>query len=401
MGCDGPRSTGDAELPPTVLLVSLDGFRWDYPALYETPTLDSIAARGVHAEALVPVFPTKTFPNHYTQVTGLYPEHHGIVANTMHDPRMDASFSLGNQEAIEDPRWWGGEPLWVTAEEQGQIAATYFWPGSEAPIGGVRPTYWKTYDGDVSGEARVRQVLDWLDLPPGERPTFITLYLSRVDHAGHVHGPRSDEVAEAVREVDTLLGRLLDGLAARGLTDEVNLIVTSDHGMTPTSPERVVMLDEYVDLANVEIVAYSPVLMLYAEAGQEEDVIENLRRAPHLTVYRKENVPEVFHFADHPRVPPIIAIADEGWSITTRGYYAENPERFDGGGHGYDHRLTSMHGIFYARGPAFTNGKTVAPFSSVHLYDLIAHLLGLDPAPNDGSLDSVRVVLKAETNATP
>ncbi len=396
-GCSGSRSTSseNPELPPTVLLISFDGFRWDYPQRYETPHLDRLAEEGLRAERLVPVFPTKTFPNHYTLVTGLYPENHGIVGNTMYDPVMDAWFSLGNQEAVTDARWWGGEPLWVTAEEQGQIAATYFWPGSEAPIDGVRPTYWTPYDGSVPGEARVEQVLAWLSLPPAERPTLLTLYFSRVDSEGHEHGPEAPEVARAVREVDALLGQLLDGLAARGLTKEVNLIVVSDHGMTATSPERVILLDEYVDPGDVRVITYSPVLMLYPEEGKADSVFAALRGAhPHMAVYRKEDVPERLHYSAHRRIPPIIGIADAGWSISTSGYLEENPGRFAGGAHGYAPQAASMHGIFYARGPAFPEDVTIGRFHSVDLYALITEILDLEPAPNDGDPQAAHRLLR-------
>ena len=391
-GCGASRQTSappaaeDAnERPPTVLLVSLDGFRWDYPDRYATPALDRIAQRGVRAEHLLPVFPTKTFPNHYTQVTGLYPAHHGIVSNTMYDPEMDASFSLGDTAAVRDARWWGGEPLWATAEKQGQIAATYFWPGSEVALGGVRPTHWKPYDGSVPGAERVDQVLRWLDQPPGRRPTFLTLYFSAVDGTGHRFGPEAPETAAAVREVDGHLDRLLNGLEARGLRGKINLIITSDHGMTATSPRRVIFLDDYLDLESVQIVDLSPVAMLRPAPDQADSVYAALEDAhPHLSVYRKGTLPERLHFDGHTRIPPLLALADEGWSIATRDLFEENPGRFQGGAHGYDPQLASMHGIFYAEGPAFAAQPAAPSFASIDLYLLITGILNLTPAPNDG-----------------
>lgn len=382
------------ERAPTLILVSLDGVRWDYPARYDTPNLDRIARRGLRAEALVPVFPTKTFPNHYSQVTGLYPENHGVVGNMMYDPEMDASFSLSNRAAVEDARWWGGEPLWVTAEKQGLTAATYFWPGSEAAIQGVRPTHWRSYDGSVPAEERVEQVLEWLDLPPKERPAFITLYFSLVDTEGHRHGPDAPETAAAVRRADAYLGRLLNGLERRGLLDQTHLLVTSDHGMADTSPERVVFLDDYVDLDDLEIVTYTPVFTAYPKPGRMDSVLAALQEVPRLSVYRKENVPERLRFSNHPRIPPIVGLMDEGWSLAaTRARFEKNPQRYAGGDHGYDHGLRSMHGIFYAQGPAFEAGQVVAPLSSVHLYALMAKILGLRPAPNDGNPAVVRRLL--------
>lgn len=265
----GCRSIAPVNAPAPVLLISIDGFRADYLERYAPPVLTRLARQGVRAEALIPAFPTLTFPNHYTMVTGLYPDHHGIVGNTMFDSTL-GHFSLSNREAIADGRWWAdGEPLWVTAQRQGLRTATYFWPGSEAEIHGMRPTYWMPYDSRIPGEERVRQVLAWLDLPDSLRPHWITLYFSDVDHAGHEHGPDAPEVAEAVRKVDGYLQQLIEGLRARNLLDRVNLLIVSDHGMAATSAERVIFLDDFVSLEELHIVTWSPVLMLYPRPGRE------------------------------------------------------------------------------------------------------------------------------------
>lgn len=398
-GCSSAlhREGSERSIAPTVVLVSLDGVRWDFLEMYDTPNLSSLAAEGVRAERLTPVFPTKTFPNHYSTVTGLYAENHGIISNTMYDPVMDAGFSLSNREAIIDQRWWEGEPLWVTAEKQGQIAATYFWPGSEAPIQGVRPAYWLEYDGRIPGEERVDQVLEWLDLPVEERPTFITLYFSDVDGAGHRHGPEAEEVSEALSDVDALVGRLMDGLESRGIDDDVNVIITSDHGMAETSQHRAIILDDYFDPESARIVDYSPILMMYPPDGVNEDsLVRALDSHDHLVAFTKSQIPERFHIADHPRTPPILAVADEGWSITTRDRYQESPERLNGGTHGYDNELVSMGGIFIARGPAFRSGYVAEPIINIHVYELVCEILGLDPAPNDGRLDAVDELLRTE-----
>src|SRR5688572_15430716 len=216
--------------PAPVILISFDGFRWDYETKAPAPNLRSLAARGVRAESLIPSFPTKTFPNHYTIVTGLYPGHHGIVANNIHDPSTGRTLTLANRKEVGDPMWWGGEPIWVTAQRQGLTSGAVFWPGSEAPIGGMYPRCWKLFDDSYPPDDRVDEILGWLELPPVERPRFITLYFSDVDSAGHSFGPDSIEVQEAVRRVDGYLGRLLKGLDARGLTNAVNVVVVSDHG---------------------------------------------------------------------------------------------------------------------------------------------------------------------------
>ena len=207
-----------------LILISLDGFRYDYLEKANTPNLDYLVNNGVKAKGLIPVFPSKTFPNHFTTVTGLYTENHGIIANNMYDPEFDASFSMGNQEAVQDGRWWGGEPIWITAEKQGKTSATYFWPGSEAEYEGMRATYWKKYDDRVSNTDRVQQILSWLDLPENERPAFFTLYFSDTDYFGHRYGPDSPEVVKAITHLDSTMGLLLDGLETRNIKDKVNII---------------------------------------------------------------------------------------------------------------------------------------------------------------------------------
>lgn len=403
-GCSSApeKRAPEPALAPTVVLISLDGVRWDFPEMYAAPNLRALAGDGVRAKRLTPVFPTKTFPNHYSTVTGLYVENHGIISNTMYDPVMDARFSLSNREAIADERWWEGEPLWVTAEKQGQIAATYFWPGSEAAIQNVRPTYWLEYDGRIPGEERVDQVLAWLDLPVTERPTFITLYFSDVDGAGHRHGTDAREVSVALADVDALVGRLLDGLKARGLEDDVNVIITSDHGMAETSQDRVIIVDDFFDPETAHVVDYNPTLMMYPPEGVDEDsLVRALDAHEHLVAYTKERIPERFHLADHRRTPRILAIADEGWSITTRERYQIDPARYDGGAHGYDNELESMGGIFIARGPAFRKGYISEPFLTIHVYELVCAILGLDPAPNDGQLEAVDDLLRPVGSLVP
>ena len=398
-GCAETQRTGDERvdhpnLAPTVILVSLDGFHPDYLDRYASPTLRRLADEGVRSEGMIPSFPTKTFPNHYTVVTGLYPENHGIVANTMYDPEFDASFRMSDRAAVQDGRWWGGEPIWVTLEQRGQKTAPFFWPGSEAEIKGTRPTYWLPFDNNMPPRERIDKVLAWLERPAAERPTFITLYFSTVDSQTHQFGPDSDEAAQAVRDVDTYLGWLVEGLEARGFYDQVNLIVVADHGMAATSSERVVFLDDYIDLGDVRIIDYDPVAMMRPKEGKLEPVYEALKQAAHLSVYKKEEIPEDLHYQAHRRIPALVGVADDGWRISTRDYFNRNPQRFDGGMHGYDHRLASMRALFIARGPAFVEGLTVGPFANIHLYNLMASILNVEPAPNDGDLDAVRHLLK-------
>lgn len=391
---DTPRPT--LSLDPTVILVSLDGFRADYLDRFAPPTLQRLATEGIRSDGLIPSFPSKTFPNHYTIVTGLHPENHGIVSNTMYDPAFDASFSMSNREAVRDARWWGGEPIWVTLEKQGQKSAPLFWVGSEAPIQGVRPSYWLPFDDGMAPNARIRQVMEWLLLPRDRRPTFLTLYFSDVDSKSHRFGPDAEETAQAVSDVDGYLGLLVDQLEQHGLYDQVNIIVTSDHGMASTSSDRVIFLDDFIALDDVDVIDYDPVAMIRPRAGKLESVYAALQQAPHLSVYKKQETPEALHFRTHRRIPPLIGIAEEGWRISTHAYFDRNPTRFDGGTHGYDHRLPSMRALFIARGPSFAANTTVGPFANIHVYNLMTAILGVEPAPNDGDLDTVRHLLKAD-----
>src|SRR3972149_11774242 len=221
----------------TVILVSMAGFRPDYLDHTSCPNLRELAMSGTRAEWLIPIFPTKTFPNHYAIATGLYAENNGVVGNTMYDPGFDAMFTMRMRNEVTNARWWGGEPIWVTAEKQGVISAPFFWPGSEAPIGGIRPSYYKAFDASMTEEQRVAQVLQWLDLPDQQRPRFITLYFDRLDNAGHDYGPVYADVDTAVGIIDHAIGQLIAGLTKRGLFEKVMLLVVSDHGMAPIEKE--------------------------------------------------------------------------------------------------------------------------------------------------------------------
>lgn len=400
LGCAGPPATERAnatpEPRPIVVLVSLDGFRYDYLDRYPSPNLHRIIAAGVRAP-LVAAFPTKTFPNHYTIVTGLFPEHHGIVENTMYDPVFDAQFGISDTVAVADARWWGGEPLWVTAQRQGRIAASFFWPGSEAAIEGVRPRYWEHYDHRVPNAARVQRVLDWLALPQDRRPAFVMLYFSDVDNAGHESGPDSPEVRAAVLRVDSAVGMLLDGLGRAGLDSRVDVVVVSDHGMSPVTPDSVVAIDDYLPLDLLaRSVGGNPLLGLWPRPGMEDSVYRSLRgKHPHLAVWRKAEVPERFRYRDNRRIAPILALADPGWSLALRrADVAQHPDRFRGGAHGYDDTVSVMRAIFLGEGPAFRRGVVAPAFRNIHIYDLLAKIIGLVPAPNDGSPDSTVLLLR-------
>jgi predicted AlkP superfamily pyrophosphatase or phosphodiesterase len=386
--------------PRAVVLVSLDGFRPEYLDRSPAIRLRDLAAHGLRARWLRSVMPTLTFPNHYTIVTGLYPAHHGIVGNSMRDPAIERPFSLGDTLAVRDPRWWGGEPIWVTAERQGRRTAAFFWPGSEAPIEGRHPTWYRRYDPSVPNGTRVDQVLQWLRLPPDSAPALVLLYLGDVDQAGHAYGPDSPQVDSAVARVDNAIGRLEDGLAASHLSESVDLLIVSDHGMAPVAPDHLIFLDDYLGPGTVEVTEWAPMLPVRPLDGDVDRVYRALAgRNPHLRVYRRAELPARFHYDSTPRTAPIVALADEGWLITTHERVrTATPPR---GMHGYDPELPSMRAIFLAQGPSFLAGTVVPAFTNVHLYPLLAGLLGVRPAPGDWSVDSLPQALAPTHAAEP
>ncbi|KAA3653567.1 MAG: alkaline phosphatase family protein [Calditrichaeota bacterium] len=378
----------------TVLLVSIDGFRWDYFEKCPTPNFDKLARKGVKAERLIPVFPTLTFPNHYSIITGLYPENHGIVSNYMYDPVKQDSFSIKRTEMMTKSHWWDGEPLWITAGKHGLRSASFFWVGSETAISGVRPTIYKDYDSKIPGRTRIDTVLSWLDYPTSQRPQFITLYFSFIDHIGHTYGPESPEIVHAVSRMDSLIGYLVDGLGR--IDDNVNTIILSDHGMAETRSDRIIEVDDYIDLSDVVYADWYTTSIVLPKAGKTDKLYNQLHNAhPHLKVFKKEHLPGRFHFKKNNRIHPLVLIADTGWEVMTRKE-AERRRQYKkiGGAHGYDNSDERMHGIFIAFGPAFRQGSRVSPFLNIHIYELVCKILGIVPAPNDGSLDSVKVVLK-------
>jgi len=386
-------------LKPTVILISLDGFRYDYLDKYKPETLNRLAREGVRAKWMIPSFPTKTFPNHYTIVTGLYPAHHGIVENNVYD--NGEIFKIDDRKQVQESRWWWGEPIWVTAEKQGQIAGSYFFVGSEAEIEGDRPTFWRTYNGKVPPEMRIDKALAWFDLPVEKRPTLITLYFSDTDDAGHEFGPDAEETAYAVMDADRYIARLVEGLKHRGVEDRVNIIIVSDHGMAARDQRNAIVMDDYFDTMDKAIA--DPILttgeiwQIFPKPGKEDFVMNRLKEIKHATCWRKAQIPARFHY-DGRRVAPIICSSDEGWSMTSRKRWddTQKSDDFDKmrGAHGYDNRVQSMQATFIAHGPAFKRGYVAEPFENIHVYELMCKILGLKPAKNDGNLKRVEGMLK-------
>lgn len=379
-----PRAPGPAaEERPYLLLVSIDGFRADYLDLGLTPNLQRLAGNGVRAQWMTPSYPSLTFPNHYTVVTGLRPDHHGVVHNTMSDAGL-GDFRIRDRDAVGNGAWWGGEPIWVGAEKAGLATAAMFWVGSEAPVQGVRPGRWSQFDSEVAIDERVDRVLGWLSEPPATRPRLATLYFEHLDSAGHRNGPHAPETLEVLARMDAAIGRLVDGLAARGLADQVDLVVVSDHGMAEVPAGQVIAVEDMVDPADAELVSAGQSVGFAPRAGRVEAAETRLLgRHGHYECWRRDELPERWEYGTHPRVPPVVCQMDEGWDALPREYAGRAAERTRGS-HGFDPALPSMRAIFIADGPSFADGKVVPAIDNVDVYPLLARLLGIDQAPNDG-----------------
>lgn len=373
-----------------VVLVSMDGFRWDYPSLYHTPNLDRIAKKGVKAKSLIPSFPSVTFPNHYTIVTGLYPDHHGLVNNNFYDSTLQMSYSITNRKAVEDKRFYGGEPIWNTAGKQGLKTASYFWVGSETPINDMQPTYWKKYDAKISFESRIDTVIKWLSLPHKDRPRLVLLYFSEPDHVSHTFGPVNKNTKKVVEHMDSLIGELTKKLKKTPNSKNTDLIIVSDHGMGAIEESKNIVIDTYItkDWCK-QIEGYNPFYTILPEPGYEDSILHKLKGEEHLHIWRKTEVPSYLNYGSNPRIFPILVLADSSYSLTWSYKKIEK-----GGAHGYDFRNSDMHGIFYAIGPDFKRNLTTAPFQNIQIYNIIAKLLQLNPAQNDGNLSTVKHILK-------
>lgn len=371
-----------------ILLVSIDGFRYDFLYRGLTPNLAYLARNGMHGP-LHPQFPSYTFPNHFSLVTGLYPESHGIVANAFYDPDLNDYFSYTDQKSLRESKWWEAEPIWNTVQSYGMKSATMFWPGSESAIGGRRPNYYRTYNGNVSHRERVDQILKWLSLPSSKRPDFLSLYLSAVDEAGHNFGPDSVEINQALKDVDQAIGILMTGLKNRELLQKVNLLVVSDHGMIEVKHH--IYLDDLIeDLEDrVEWVDYGPVASIKPAPGEEDDIYATLKfyqsRGMKYSVYRHQEIPHYFHYRNNDRIAPIIMVAESGWVIDFKG-----GDWVPKGAHGYDPRLKDMQALFIGTGPDFPTYKgPVTGVNNLDVYPLMMHLLNIPALPNNGTMKLV------------
>ncbi len=385
----------------TTILISIDGMPADMLGTGATPTVDAIAAEGVRARWMNPSQPTMTFPNHYTLVTGLRPDRHGIVHNRMTDPEL-GRFVSKEQASATDGRWWGGEPIWATLQKQGGIAATMFWPGSEARIAGELPRYRRSFDGSVPAQARTDQVLAWLDLPAAQRPRLLTLYFEQYDATAHELGARAPGSMAALRAIDAAIARLREGLRARGLLATTNLVILSDHGMADVPRTQWLWLEDVLDTRHYDVVWWGTFLGLRPKPGQTEIVERAFIDAPaqgdsrRFRCWRRGETPADWHFGQHRRVPPIVCQMNTGWAMLSREQRV--PEGEVRGEHGFAMDDATMRSVFVAQGPALCRGVQLAPFENVDIYPLLAHLLQVRPADSDGSLDALRPALRGEAS---
>jgi predicted AlkP superfamily pyrophosphatase or phosphodiesterase len=379
-----PNARAQAAEKPYVILVSIDGFRFDYADRYKARNILAVRNHGAAAASMVPSFPSITFPNHISIATGLYPEHHGIVGNRFFDTARNAEYDMRRTGA--DGSWYmRGTPLWLLAEQQQTIAGCMFWPTCDGEIQGARPTYWKKFDGTFPDERRVKQVLDWLKLPPGQRPHFITLYFSDVDSAGHRYGPETLETAEAVGQVDRMIGKLREGLEPLALP--VNLILVSDHGMQDVTGGAVSLAE--LESGKVRVELDGPVALVYCKDAETiEKTYLKMKKNSKLDVYKREETPASWHFNENPRAGDLVALV-RGAAVFTLAQGARRIEpQPPRGEHGYDaQKFKSMHAIFYAIGPNIRPETTIGSFENVNVYPLIAKILGLKlPEKLDGSM---------------
>lgn len=407
-------SNGTHLFAPTTILISLDGFRADFLHRNLTPHLSSLIRSGVSPKYMLPSFPSLTFPNHFTLVTGLNPESHGIVGNTFWDPSMQKEFFYTDPDRSMKPEWWNAEPMWETAELQGLRTAIHMWPGSEAHIGAVEPTYVDKFNGEEELGNKVNRMLGWLDLPGSDnpadkaglqRPQLIAAYVPDVDADGHLYGPNSTYIRSTITEVDGMIGSLLQGIDTRNLTSIVNIVIVSDHGMATTSTNRLIQVEDIIDTGLIEHTDGWPLYGLRPynhSAAHLQDLYKHLLKESQISKYnntfdvylRDHNMPQRYHFTNNDRIAPLWIVPKPGWAIVTKDEFnvptalAEKQAYHPRGLHGYDNQHPLMRAIFLARGPAFPHeaGSKLEPFQNTEVYNIVCDSLGLEPVTNNGTL---------------
>lgn len=390
---DRPVNKKEHRGKPVVILISIDGYRHDYTEKFNPPHIKDFFKQGVKSESLLSVYPTVTFTNHYSIATGMYTENHGLMANHFWDPIREEEYSMRDRDSVRDGSWYGGTPLWVAATNQGMVSATFFWVGSEADILGYHPDFYFDYDGRIPNKQRVEQAIEWLELPEKNRPHLITLYFSQVDSMGHRHGPATDEVGQALLELDKDLSILFNKIDE--LDFDVNVFLVSDHGMAKAPPSKRIALDEFVDFSDFQVHASGPMAYFHSPSEQRTQEVYQALKAKEdpekFQVYLREDIPERYRFKNHDRSPDILVDAKLPYVVGPR----ERLFRLPVGVHGWDPLEDQMKSIFYARGPQLKSNMSekIEAFENIHLYPLILHILGIDIPENDGDLNVLKPIL--------
>lgn len=384
---------------PYVLLVSMDGFRWDYLNRNITPSINKFADSNVKALSLMPVFPSKTFPNHYSIITGLYAENHGIISNSFLNPFDGSKYSLSDKIAVTNSYWYKGEAFWETAKRNGIITASYFWPGSEVDLEYRKPDYFVKYQHDTRFEDRVKGVINWLTLPYEKRPHFLTLYFHEPDAISHSKGVFSNETNEMLRRMDTIFAYLLFELKQINMLDSVDIILISDHGMEDVSDDRTIDIKDLLGDQNCIYDNQITFVMIYEKGNNIDDLYQFLKqREDHFTVYKKNEIPDYLNYSRHPFISSILLIADPGWIFVEKDKQDKYKYSLKAT-HGWDNYWINMHGIFIAGGPSFKENYVVGTLQNIDIYPLLCKIFNIQPAGNiDGKLERIGFVLKHYNN---
>ena len=380
-----------------VLLVSFDGFRYDYIDNVSTPSFDKVEKNGVKAESLVPVFPSLTFPNHYSIATGCYPDKHRIISNSFYSKTLNKTYSMYDKQSVLDSSFYGCEPIWMTAEKNGIKAASYFWVGSEAI--GKTPSIYKNYDSSISFTSRIDSVMAWFSLPKESRPNLALLYFNEPDHTGHMFGPNSMEIEDAIIQSDQILGYLLSQIELLDIKNNLDLIIVSDHGMSTVTEDKIIFLDDFIPKEEANYSGGGSILFLDRKKGgySKRKIFRHIEFVEYMTVYKKDKIPLQYHFVNEDS-PDFLLVANDGWFISDHES-SDKIGRTLNGMHGYDPINKTMHGIFYAKGPSFQSNYKVKSFDNIYIYPLICEILGINPYNSrknefDVNLQYLRLMLR-------
>lgn len=385
------------EKPHVLVLLSIDGFGYNYLQYNSShPNLNRIISEGILSK-MIPIFPSKTFPNHYSMITGLYSESHGIVSNEFYDPLLNKTFYHFELKEIRKSEWWLVDPFWNVLNKRNKISASFFWPGSEAKINGSQPTYFIPYNDTIGNEERVNKVLEWLDMPLSIKPSFISLYFSTIDSVGHKYGPDSKELIEAIKEIDKIIGILDSGIENRKNRMDIDLMIVSDHGMVKKKDP--IFIDKYIDKKKCfipELIRYTTHASIWVNESLIPIFLNQLKEVKNADVYTKENLPVRYHYNSSRRIAPLHLIAHPGYLITTEEFFQKFPESFVGGEHGYDPMLEEMSAIFVGKGSSFIKGKRQIPFENIEMFNLMSKIMGVEPTPNNGTYPHINGILNEE-----